>query len=194
MLRRVNTGAPAGVKIGPPREAEIECCPFSPGATFVAFPGDSGGVKNLCKNNWQNCRENKEPLLQKQGGGSNCSISSKGACTNCKNLGGGDPGKSNSVAASCTGASNSAASSTAESIPNWLNPFSYHNMPNLFSYITTSPTCSSTPQQAQPILGYRNRYTSAALSGGRVHLSGYVLLLLGIAYSASPWLTQPASH
>ena len=133
-------------------------------------------MKNLCsqpswsQNNLQNCRENKEPLLQKQGGGSNCSISSEGACTNCKNLGGGDPGKSNSVAASCTGAANSAASSTAESIPNWLNPFSYHNMPNLFSYITTSPTCSPTPQQAQPFLGYhttgepRPRYASGALS------------------------------
>ena len=42
--------------------------------------------------------------------------------------------------------------------------------PTLFSYITTSTTCSPTPQQAQPFLGYhttgepRPRYASGALS------------------------------
>ena len=43
-----NTGAPASIKIGPSREAETDCCLFSPGATFGAFPGDSGVGKNLC--------------------------------------------------------------------------------------------------------------------------------------------------
>ena len=62
------------------------------------------------------------------------------------------------------------------------------------SPITTCPTYSPTPQQAQPFLGYHNRHTSAALFSGRAHLSGYVFLLLGITYSASPWMTQPASH
>ena len=32
----------------PPREAKLEFCPFSPGATFGAFPGDSGVGKYIC--------------------------------------------------------------------------------------------------------------------------------------------------